>query len=547
MYCGRGDNADFLPMKRVGYSVLILLLCSVAWLHLVGRINLTTADLGRHIRNGELALVQHQIISANYYAYTYPDFPAVCHHWGVGVIFYLIWKAWGFLGLSVFYGAVLFVTWGLFTGIATRASSLRSALLAAAVVLPLLAYRTEIRPEGFTTLFLGLNFFLLDAYRRGRICGRWLWLIPFVHLAWVNIHILFVVGLCLLAIFALDALVSEGFGRKFKLFTAIGLASVALSCVNPAGLEGFLQPLNIFKVYGYSLAENQTVPFMIKRFPGRTIYEYFLLLWGAASALFILRIIGERNWRRGFLHFALLAFFGLMAFKTVRSIAMFGFFFIPLAAENGERVIALYFGRWSSAVRRVVLGIVAMVIIASAVVPYFYISPVRQYASLIGDPRYKNVLSYILARPAIWGGLAPGIDGSAEFFKANNLHGPVFNNYDIGGYFIFHFFPAERPFVDNRPEAYPVDFFQKVYGPMQEDDKIWDEVEGQYGFQLIYFYRHDMTSWGQPFLIRRLADPRWAPVFVDAWTIILARRNGVNQAVIDRFELPKEMFKVRKN
>jgi len=54
-------------------------------------------------------------------------------------------------------------------------------------------------------------------------------------------------------------------------------------------------------------------------------------------------------------------------------------------------------------------------------------------------------------------------------------------------YFIF--FPSERPFVDNRPEAYPVDFFAKTYGPMQSDDKVWDKIDGKYGFQLIYFYR----------------------------------------------------------
>ena len=127
----------------------------------------------------------------------------------------------------------------------------------------------------------------------------------------------------------------------------------------------------------------------------------------------------------------------------------------------------------------------------------------------------------------------PGVERSADFFKAAGLKGPVFNNYDIGGYFIFYLFPQERPFVDNRPEAYPVDFFKRVYGPMQEKEQDWSEARAKYGFELIYFYRHDITPWAQPFLLRRLDDPEWAPVFVDDYTIILARR-GRGEPVRDR-------------
>jgi hypothetical protein len=78
---------------------------------------------------------------------------------------------------------------------------------------------------------------------------------------------------------------------------------------------------------------------------------------------------------------------------------------------------------------------------------------------------------------------------------------------------------------------------------MQENDAVWTEVDKQYGFQVIYFYRHDQTTWAQPFLIRRVSDPLWAPVFVDPYTIIFVKRGGVNKAVIDRFELPRSMFK----
>jgi hypothetical protein len=109
---------------------------------------------------------------------------------------------------------------------------------------------------------------------------------------------------------------------------------------------------------------------------------------------------------------------------------------------------------------------------------------------------------------------------------------------------IYHLGGQEKVFVDNRQEAFPPDFFQKVYIPMQEDDPVWRQQEAKYGFNVIYFYRHDLTPWGQSFMIDRVRDPGWAPVFVDDYTIIFARRGGIDQGVIDHFELPKSMFKV---
>ena len=64
-------------------------------------------------------------------------------------------------------------------------------------------------------------------------------------------------------------------------------------------------------------------------------------------------------------------------------------------------------------------------------------------------------------------GLFADMNLSAEFFKQNNIKGPVFNNYDIGSYLIYHLYLKEPEFVDNRPEAYSVDFFKKTYIPMQ--------------------------------------------------------------------------------
>jgi hypothetical protein len=295
------------------------------------------------------------------------------------------------------------------------------------------------------------------------------------------------------------------------------------------------------------LAENQSVFFMMKRFPGNPLYGWFLGILAGSFILLAARMFVEKTWRKALPALLVLILTGFMAARSVRAIAMFGFVVIPVAAECAGVLIAATGSRVKKILLRSVTVLAISLVFFASAFPASYLSPVKRHAHYVEDKKYADSLFSILARPEIWGGLKPGVERSAEFFKSTGLKGPVFNNYDIGGYFIYHLFPQERPFVDNRPEAYPASFFKDIYGPMQADEKRWNEQLAKYGFQVIYFYRHDMTPDAQPFLIRRVRDPQWAPVFVDDYTIIFARRGGVNQPVIARHELPNAMFIETKN
>jgi len=529
-------------------GAVLVLLSAVAGLHFSARISLITADLGRHIRNGELFWQHRSILSTNFYAYTFPDFHAVCHHWGTGVVFYLVHLWGGFTGLSLFYTGMLGVTLALSFWLAVRMAGFWPAVLTTVLALPLAGSRLEIRPEGMTTLFLMLEFFILDAYRTRRLTRTGLIFLPFIQLAWINTHILFFTGFALMAFFILDLWVNDADRARWKTLASAAGAAALLSLANPFGCEGFLEPFNIFHEYGYMLAENQNILFMLKRFPDHPAYGYFVIVSVVTAALFMVRLWRERSWKAVLREALILVFFMLMAFKAVRAIGMFGFVVIPLGAFQLTEVIRLYGGAWTGRLERALSVVAAGAVALAAVSPYFFLSPLHRpdlRRAVAGQP-YASSLFTVLAHPAVWGGLSADVNASADFFKASGMRGPIFNNYDIGGYLIYHLFPGERPFVDNRPEAYPAAFFREVYGPMQRDETAWDQVDGKYHFQAIYFYRHDQTEWAQPFLIRRVDDPQWAPVFADGYTIIFARRGGVNQRVIDRFELPRTMFRVVK-
>ena len=436
--------------------------------------------------------------------------------------------------------------------VSRKTAGLWPTLLVAVVALPLIGYRDEIRPEGFTTLFLALEYLLLTEWRtqqEDRVSSRWLWAIPVIQLVWINMHILFFTGFVLLTFFIIDALLDQQDRGAWKQLSFVGLVSLLVSLINPSGFEGLVEPLNIFRAYGYMLAENQNVFFMMKRFAGHSIYPYFLVLFSMAVILLGLRLCKERAVKPALLDILIIGFFGLMAVKAIRAFAMFGFFFVPLAATQLRHVIRLYGGVLEKRCQQGVVVLASIFIVLAAVNPYFFLSPLRRdHLFLQGeDEKDRASLFPALFHPVVWGGLTPDAEGSAGFFRGQGLRGPVFNNYDIGGYLIYYLYPQERPFVDNRPEAYPAEFFGKVYAPMQENESVWAEMDRKYGFQVIYFYRHDQTTWGQPFLIRRIDDPAWAPVFVDKYTIIFVKRGGVNQDVIGKFELPRAIFGVTRH
>ena len=77
---------------------------------------------------------------------------------------------------------------------------------------------------------------------------------------------------------------------------------------------------------------------------------------------------------------------------------------------------------------------------------------------------------------------------------------------------------------------------------MQEDGELWKTAEKEYNFNAIFFSYHDATPWGQNFLIQRIDDPSWAPVFIDNYNLIMLKRADSNRSIIDRFEIERSAF-----
>lgn len=507
--------------KNFLYILAVIFLLSFYNFFLFKEINLVTADLGRHIKNGELFFQTLEISKTNLYSYTYPEASFINHHWGTGTLFFLIWKIAGFSGLSFFFIAFSLLTFFLAFRLAQKTSDFWLVFPVALLAIPILAERSEIRPEVISYFLTILFFWIVWHWRNKKISFSWLWLLPFLEIIWINFHIYFFMGIFILGVFWLEEIIF--IKKNSKNLTLILFFTVLASLINPFGIKAVIYPLLIFTNYGYQIVENKSIWFL----ENLKIFHSSFIFFKIASLIllisFVLAIIFNRKKIQLTMLIVSMVFLAL-ACMAIRNFTLFGLFLIPTLSYN------LFILREKINISNPTLkmGIITLTVIVFLGI-YF-----KNSEELNGFGELSL-------------GLMPNVNASADFFKKEKLQGPIFNNYDIGSYLIYHFYPQEKVFVDNRPEAYPVSFFRDVYIPMQEDDAEWQKQVKKYQFNSIFFYLNDYTPWSQKFLIDRIRDSEWAPVYVDQYAIIFLRRNDLNKDVISRFEIPNKNFSIKSN
>jgi hypothetical protein len=545
----------------IKYLIFLALVGTLAFL-LAQKINLATADLGRHIKNGEIlwnsignGFWHNSILHTNTYSYTNPDFSVPNHHWASGILFYLIYAAVGFSGLQIFYIALLLAALGLVFLVSVKAVGFKATLLTSLLVIPLIAYRNEVRPEGLSYLFSAV-FIAVLFYWNQKHKSRIVWLLLLVQLLWVNSHIYFFLGPAIVSTFLLDVLIRKS--RKTVTVAWLLVGTVVASLINPFFIKGVIYPFTIFSNYGYRVLENQTVWFLQKLHIYNPTYVLFevvavvcvVILAYAGIQLAYKRVLGVGWWptmdsrlrgndkRKNMnaekgsgddrksalpLWIVFLALGGLvMGLFAVRNFAVFGLFTLPLLSYGFAQ---LFLSRFTWLKTPPVYASVVLLILCS------------QFFLFYNTESSKN--------PSRGVGLLPHSLDAAQFLKTHNIQGPIFNNYDIGGYLIFSLYPEQRVFVDNRPESYPKTFFQDVYIPAQEQNSVWLKQLEHYKFNTIVYYYRDATPWAQTFLISRLHDSDWTPVFVDSTILIFLRRTPENMVIIDKYQIPASYFSFR--
>lgn len=499
------SNSTNSTFSLVSKIIVVLMLSFYFALFFLYEQHITNFDYGKLVKYGEVIINNNSVFNTNYFSYTHPDYPFINHHWGTGVIFYLVYQVGGLNGLTILAMLLNLSAFLLIFTLSVRKGNFWATVFVVLLLIPLLTSRNQPRPEAFSIFFFALTLFLLVSYYNKQINIKYLWLLPIVQLLWVNIHILFFLGIFLQGVFLFQLFINKTNRKEIIYFGLVTTISILICFINPAGIKGVLYPFQIMKDIHYGVTENSPL-FMIFTIKGNDAFFYYYELVFLVSGIFLYYWVKNYKEVKPYIFIIIwtLAFFALNLWR-VRA----GVFFVYVIVVLSSITIGQFPASYTKLINKISYGLITVLI-------FFIIRT-----------GFSFYFPYAHETPGL--GIDKKLDDGAAYFKNNNLHGPIFNNFDVGDYLIYYLFPKEKVFVDSRPEAYPPGFFNDKLLPAINTQKGWLDLDHEYDFNVVFLGYHPQVKG----LVSRLFnDSRWFLAFSDEYTIIFLKMNNENKNLV---------------
>lgn len=455
-------------------------------------------DLGRHIKIGEIIVKTGHIPTTNLFTYTNADFPFSNHHWMSEVIFYLFSANFGPLSISILKIIILFTTLLITFYLALKVSNINSAIIGFLLYVPIFLNRTDERPEMYGLLLFSLLLLIYLYLIKKNM--KWLYIVPFIQMLWVNLHITFIYGYLL--IFILTIINCYKNKQNSKLFFSIFGISILFGLINPQFFNGLIYPLKVFGNYGYSIVENQNL-FYLSSLMSNIFINYF---W-AISLISWVFIIYALYIKRSAIDLTYIFTYSVFFAVSIQMLRNFPFFSIVGIICISYFINKIFLQKHLQSVQISILILLSLLIYNYQIISenFYKTFDINKEFKLEIKESYKN---------------------STEFIKKNNLSGPIFNNFDIGGYLDYSLYPEIKTYVDNRPEAFPISFFDE-YKAQYDLDNI-KFIFNKYKIKTIIYSHTDGTQWASEFLKQMKNLPEYVPIYFDASTIIYEKNSKLS-------------------
>ena len=487
------------------------------------------ADLWQHLAVGRAIWKLHSVPATNLWVWPLYGMPALCPSWLFRALLWPFWAAGNLDGLYLWRWMTALAAFALLLASARRMGARGfSALFVLALAALSYRHRSQVRPDTLVAVLLAFELWVLVRWRADGRPRRAA--IALVLWAWVNAHVSWPLGFCLLGAFALDAewRATRGRGRPAAALVPhlqAALAGALLGFANPSGWRALAEPFT-FVLAGratplYSnIAELQPLMWSVH---WKTGIELLIVGWPV--------LIVERAARRR------------MGLDEILSCVLF-----TSLALTSQRFAGLYALVAAPFVARDVAEWLAARATASAGASKTPAAPDAAAASEQATPPWRRFAFLTLATLGVsaleWArpDLPLGMDidlrqypvGACDFIGAQALEGPIFNEYYYGGYVLWRFWPerSRLPFMDAHQSGTPED--RALYPFVFRSDAAWHELDARRQFELLLVdgsLRH-VPGDRLPDILD--ADSSWALVFRDDQACLYARRGGVNGSAAAR-------------
>ncbi len=505
----RKISSFFIPsISDILFLSIFLFLALYAGVWLLG-----DGDTGYHIRAGEYILKTLSVPRHDIFSFRSPALPWTAHEWLSEVIMALIYKVSGLTGVVLFYAFLIaFTYYLLFKVVRTYQGDYVTKILIIILAIASSQIHWLARPHIFSLLLLVIWYYLLDLYQyRHR---NYLYLLPLIMLAWVNLHGGYIVGVGLVGIYLLDNLIkmfgAEGaekkiYTRKTAVLGMTGAACLVVSLINPYGYHILLFP---FKLTSNKFIMDNVNEFLSVNFHEAIEFKYMFF--------FMLAVFALSKKGLNFVELMLMLLFTYMALYSARYIPLFGIITAPILAtqtgllfdqRNGR--LARFFKERASRIARVDYSARGFLWPFAAVMLVVIL--------LAGHKIHYGFDGKIKAVAAV------------DFLKKEHLKGHVFNNDEFGDYLIYAAWPEYKVFFDGRSDMYGVKNM-KEYFKLTRLEPGWQDVLKKYDINWIFYNTGSALS---TFLLQR---PEWKLIYADKVADIFVRNIPQNREWIERYK-----------
>ncbi|MBN1900616.1 hypothetical protein JW926_04735 [Candidatus Sumerlaeota bacterium] len=431
-------------------------------------------DAWWHLKTGKILADRGWKLPQNdVFAFTSEDIPWHNHEWLTEVLFFYFFQMGdgtdqgGVRMVVIFKGAILLLTSLLIFWFSFRETKSVPISVLCAIWAMLLARRTVYpRPPIMSYLFFAGYLFLLRECFTGRISKRWLWVLPFAMIPWVNLHGGFILGIIAIGTYVSADVIKDiiqrksPFHRDMVMKAGLLFACILASLVNPYTYRLYLLPGRVMTDVG-----------LVRIIPELRSPDFFFTK--SFEALLIFLIIVFAVMKKNILSLAegfLLIFFLHQGIQHVRHVPLAGIVAAPVCARLFSSLQEDYLpSRWKKAA---FYGWSVLVIFL-----FFLTLMSRREGESFLD-RNRNLLKgigfYERNYPA----------PEANFIIANQFTGRMYNQINDAGYLIWRLSPEHhKVFTDSRYDIFGGTFMrheQIIQGGIDRkiypQDKTWDEL-----------------------------------------------------------------------
>ena len=471
-----------LPVAWVQISILFAGLVSYPFAREVD------PDYWWHLRTGEL-IFHSGIPRYDPFSWTAAGHAWVAHEWLSELLIYCVESAFGYWANMLLLGAVVVGALLLMYRLARAGGTgTRPLVLLMCLSATTLASFVTMRPQEFTWLLFAAFVFVLQRQYSGERAP--LWALPPLMALWANLHLGFVYGLLLVAVW-LGALAWERVRRRavdLRRPAIVAIGCVLASMLNPRG------PLLLWYVAHYYF-EGRADRSMVQEWqrPDPLIPTYWPIF---LTALLLVLALASRTRPKPFL-WVVTALTVALSMQAVRNAPFAALLLLPVAGGALS-------GRWQAATSRCDSPLRVPVAVAALL-----LAAVSAAAVTLGW-RQSGTMS--LARPS-----ESGYPSAAAAYVKTQFAGQrLFNQYEDGGYLLWALYPGAPVFIDGRADFYGsriLGEYATIYGARPG----WDTLLAKYDPDVV------LIPTQSPLAAKLRAAPGWRLAFSHDKDLVFVR------------------------